>query len=798
MNYCFHCVGEIENPEERFCPHCGKEHNVYYPPSNELPPGTYLNKGRYFVGKSIGSGGFSITYIGFDCKLHKKVVIKETFYNGLFKRNSNDRTLREPLKVTYDNSISFDRIIEKTVKECTSLSQAENLTNIVKVYDWFDENNTAYIITEYINGVTLYDKIREIGSYSWNELYSHIKPLIYSLAQLHKKDLLHRDIKPQNIMLRKTYNEEFVLIDFGLARSNQTRTLSSMGIAFTLGYSPFEQRSLSKKDGTYTDVYAMAATIYHALAGEEPSMESYDTIDENFPRLKFLRNSDEVPDYVVDTLEYALQPDYRLRCQTLDEFLSCLENNSHSDNTVKRAGRKIKEKSSDGYYRGVTIAVKDEPVTPSNSFARQETNMNSIRSGDFKDGFSGTQSIPDEIHITKRKGTAKLVTVAASMILIVGLIAVMNVTGAVNVPKILAQIHDSDSEFAETESETKFKREIVSTNTDKKEDVSSIQYVNTPSVEGLSLESAQKLLESAGLECDIVEEPNDSTDADHILKQYPEAGTEVESGDTIKLVVTKEKKIETDTQQETQETSSVQSKAEDNRVTVPNVKNLTYEEAAQKLSSLGLAADIKEYQYSDTVEDGYVIFQTPESGKVNKNTKISLVVSKGSDPQLMKVGNYVGQNIYTVQSALESEGMRVLYSFADSGASQGIIISQSISEGQSVQKGSSITFVVAQQSIQYTSLGDFFGGLTCSSEMGGFPAGNILIFDGEAWAPNSSGGVGEYIMFSDPKKHDEVTVSGCIIDIGCLRSNEDFFAYGRPTKIRVEFSDNTIDRKSVV
>ena len=201
--YCYHCFNKID-PDiiGDYCAECGKKHSVHYSQSEELPAGTYLNNGRYFVGESIGSGGFGITYIGFDTKLEKKILIKETFYNGLFKRNVNNKDNPEPLKVTYGKDFSLERIMQKTKKECKGLSEAEGLNNIVKVYDWFSENNTAYIITEFINGVTLNERVRQKGYYSWEELYKKLKPLMQSLSVLHEKGIIHRDIKPQNIMIK--------------------------------------------------------------------------------------------------------------------------------------------------------------------------------------------------------------------------------------------------------------------------------------------------------------------------------------------------------------------------------------------------------------------------------------------------------------------------------------------------------------------------------------------------------------------------------------------------------------------
>lgn len=376
MKYCFHCVGKIEDDTARYCPHCGKQCSVHYSNSNELPPNTYLNNGRYFVGKSIGSGGFGITYIGFDTKLDKKIVIKEAFYSGLSNRNTINKENKFPLEVKYDFSSEHEtrefvnKVTKKVREECSNLSKAEGLDNIVKVYDWFQENNTAYIILEHI----------------------------------------------------------------------------------------------------------------------------------------------------------------------------------------------------------------------------------------------------------------------------------------------------------------------------------------------------------------------------------------------------------------------------------PDVRNLTYEEAVKKLSANDLSAEIKEYQYSDTVAENSVISQTPLNGKISKNSRVLLVISKGSDKSLVKIGSYIGQDIGSVQANLESQGIRVLYRYIYSSAVQGNILSQSVAAGSTVSQGDTISFNVAQKEM-YFDTNNFFGNAICSSEISGFEKSNVVQFDGNAWAPNSSSGVGEYLYFDSPIYVKEVTMNGCILDIGCSRSNEDFYNYGRPTKLRFEFSD---------
>lgn len=322
-SYCLHCLTPVNPGSGEFCHECGRKHSVHYAQSYELPAGTYLKGDRYIVGESIGSGGFGISYIGFDFSLQRRVLVKETFYSGLFKRNCYDKTNFTPLNVSYGSEFSLAKIMRKTEKECLAMSEGKGLNNVVKVYDWFAENNTAYIITEFIDGVTLDEKLRAKGRYSWAELYRKLVPLMYNLSVLHGKGIIHRDIKPQNIMIRNG-TEEFILIDFGLARSIETKTLASVGVSFSPGYSPFEQRSYTKQDNTYTDIYALAATIYFALTGEPPSLDMHETIDGNFPKMDLLRTEYNVPENVVKALRYALNPNFNLRCSSVTELMHML------------------------------------------------------------------------------------------------------------------------------------------------------------------------------------------------------------------------------------------------------------------------------------------------------------------------------------------------------------------------------------------------------------------------------------------------------------------------------------------
>ena len=603
--YCYHCFAQIINPDHKLCPECGNKHSVHYSQSSELPAGTYLSGNRYIVGKSIGSGGFGITYIGFDTKLKKKILIKETFYSGIFQRNVFNKDNPEPLKVTYSKDISLDDIMHKTEKECVSLSEAEGLKNIVKVYDWFSENNTAYIITEFINGVTLYDKVTSDGRYTWNELSRKITPLMNSLAALHEKNILHRDIKPQNIMIRqlKHTSESFVLIDFGLARSNSTRTLASVGLAFSPGYSPLEQRTFVKKDGTYTDVYALAATIYFALTGEEPNEDICDTVQGNFPNINIMTSKYDVPENVVNALKSALAMNITERCQTIEEFESIIngENSdtSKKDSTAKNVHTaKISlDKDTDGSVTSRNIKSTSETVSVNHTADNDE---------DF-DFFKDENNNHKKADKTKSKNEY---VVLENSNKVLDFLKNSKVFISVVVGMILAASAFSIYSLNPPKKEARAYTPIESQSTEKNSDtVSSSMSNNTSSAVTIS--------------------KNGNTSS---------AVTSSKKTENTSSVVTSSKKSENTSSAaavKNNTTSQATSTAPvvNNKVTVPKIVGTNAQDAMNTLTSLNLYYT-GNYTYDDNIPQGQVISQSPAEGsEVDKNSRVNFVISNGKEPQ---------------------------------------------------------------------------------------------------------------------------------------------------------------------
>lgn len=256
--FCPYCMTPLKGGN--FCPICGKASNSYSAPLHHLPPGTLIG-GRYVLGGALGEGGFGITYIGLDLVLGFKVAVKEYYPSSIAVRNSTNG-----LQVTSrdGDTTSLRQGIDSFMAEARSLGRLSDQQLIVHANNYFEENGTAYIVMDYVEGITLLDLCEKRGGrLPANEFLSLIEPLFEALQELHEMDLVHRDISPDNIML--TAQGEIRLIDFGCARAG-TGNERALTIMLKYDYAPIEQYTKSGQ-GPWTDVYAFAATIYRCLCG---------------------------------------------------------------------------------------------------------------------------------------------------------------------------------------------------------------------------------------------------------------------------------------------------------------------------------------------------------------------------------------------------------------------------------------------------------------------------------------------------------------------------------------------------
>ncbi|MDQ3398769.1 MAG: serine/threonine protein kinase, partial [Deinococcota bacterium] len=215
--------------------------------SPHLPPGTKLANGRYSVGKVLGQGGFGITYKGADLSLNRPVAIKEFFPDG----SSRHTTLLVP-PTSFGNQ-GLREALNNFLDEARTLAQF-NHPAIVDVLDVFEENFTAYLVMELLQGETLGARIQERGKLTPEEVTTLAVNMASALSVVHHAGLLHRDIKPDNIFL--TTDGRAVLIDFGSARAYAGGQTVSHTRLVTPGYAPLEQYTSQAKFGPYTDIYA--------------------------------------------------------------------------------------------------------------------------------------------------------------------------------------------------------------------------------------------------------------------------------------------------------------------------------------------------------------------------------------------------------------------------------------------------------------------------------------------------------------------------------------------------------------
>ena len=306
--YCPYCVSKIESGNS--CPYCNYA-LIYQRKPHHLKPGTILN-GKYLVGRVLGEGGFGITYIGRDLTLDLRVAIKEYYPKRVVGRttaSSNRLSL-----INWSFSSEFQHGKEQFIQEARTIARMDKENAVVTVRDYFEENDSAYLVMEYVEGENLYSMMEKRGKvFESKELFPLLEPIFDALGELHEIGLIHRDISPDNIMIE---NGRARLIDFGCAR-NTIRSSENEDSIMKHGFSPIEQYE-NRNMGPWTDVYAMAATIYYCLTGKLVPVATERVTNDTLtmPRSLGARISAKQE----RALMKALSVDYNERFQSVREF----------------------------------------------------------------------------------------------------------------------------------------------------------------------------------------------------------------------------------------------------------------------------------------------------------------------------------------------------------------------------------------------------------------------------------------------------------------------------------------------
>lgn len=267
---CMGCMKD-KGPAER-CSYCGWLEGTAQESTLHLPPRSLLQD-KYIIGRVLGQGGFGITYLAWDSLLDRKLAVKEFFPRELATRDSANKTVKVH-SGSYDEQFSYG--LDKFLDEAKTLAKFDNHPNVIAVKDFFRANGTAYLVMNYLEGCTLKDYLLYKGvALTFDEALAVTLPVLDALQTVHEAGMLHRDISPDNIFI--TAQGSIIVLDFGAARHALGEKGKNLSIILKPGYAPEEQYRSRGVQGPWTDIYAVAATFYHAVTGTMPQ-ESLDRL----------------------------------------------------------------------------------------------------------------------------------------------------------------------------------------------------------------------------------------------------------------------------------------------------------------------------------------------------------------------------------------------------------------------------------------------------------------------------------------------------------------------------------------
>ncbi|HLX45184.1 MAG TPA: serine/threonine-protein kinase [Bryobacteraceae bacterium] len=265
MNVDKLCVSCMEDDSgSPICPKCGAQFSLSHTNLLLLPPRTLLHQ-QYVIGRALGHGGFGVTYLAWDTGLQIRLAIKEYMPSGVASRSTPNTVHAASDRMKDEYEWGLDRFLE----EARVLKKFSNHPNIVAVDTIFRDNGTAYMVMEYLEGMTFEEFVAQRGGkVSFETSLRIMVPVIDTLAVVHGEGILHRDISPDNIHIAKTGKVK--LMDFGAARNALSQKSRNLSVILKEGYAPEEQYRSSGIQGPWTDVYATGATLYHSITGKLP------------------------------------------------------------------------------------------------------------------------------------------------------------------------------------------------------------------------------------------------------------------------------------------------------------------------------------------------------------------------------------------------------------------------------------------------------------------------------------------------------------------------------------------------
>ena len=575
---------------------------------------------RYEIVDKVGTGGMADVYKAKDRRLNRFVAIKI-------------------LKQEYSNDAKFVSKFRAEAQSVAGLSHP----NIVNVYDVGEDGDLYYIVMELVEGITLKKFIETKGRLEIKEAVGIAIQIAQGMGEAHANHIIHRDIKPQNIIISK--EGKVKVTDFGIAKAATSNTITSNAMGSVHYISPEQARGGYSDEKS--DIYSLGITMYEMLSGAVP-FEGDSTVT---VALSHIQNEavplDEVDAQIPHSISLIVQkcmekkPDYR--------YLS-------ADALIADLKRALAEP--DGAYVVMgAVAVDDSPTKPISKDELEEIKESARNVVPEKKEENVLPVIETDLEEEpeidpKLEKILKVCSVVVAILLVIGILLIagkfMGWFGSGGKDK------DADSTPA------------VSAQAGQ---------VEVPDIVGKTLQDAEEMLRNSGLQYQL--EPQESNEeANKVLDQKPDAGEFVDSNSRVTIYY---------------------SKGDANSVAIPNVTNYAQADAEKALTDLGLVVGVVTQQASSTVDKGNVISTDPVVGSsVDKGSTVNIVISTGSDEDVV-VPNLVGKKEAAAVEMLTKAGLSandITYMPSDT-VEKGKVISQDVAVGSMVASGSTVPFTVS-------------------------------------------------------------------------------------------------------
>lgn len=596
---------------------------------------------RYEIIEQIGTGGMSDVYKAKCHKLNRFVAIKV-----MKSEFSEDKTFVSKFRAEAQSVAGFTH------------------PNIVNVYDVGDENGIYYIVMELVEGITLKKYIEKRGRIPFKEAVSIAIQVANGLDAAHKHNIVHRDIKPQNIIISK--EGKVKVTDFGIAKVASSSTINSSSTMGSVHYISPEQARGGYSDAR-SDLYSLGITIFEMITGTVP----FDGDSTVAVAVQHIQDEIPAPSTVTDDIPLSIdrivlkltqkKPDRRY--QTAAELITDLKKSLVMPDTdfVVMAPLYGASGSASQVMPSNNNPVKDEDdnLSDDDFLDDSEDEEDDEQSKNELEDDSDDSDIDDENN-DKLDLIMKIIGIGiAVIILLVTIFIIVKLVGSTK----------SNKNNNESKQTTESSIEQTSTSADDK------NKVTVPKVEGMTKDDAIKALNEVGLGYRAVVQNSDRVSEGTVISQGTAAGKKVAKNTQIIITISGGKEVK--------------------NITVPSVTGKTESEARTALEADGFVVDV-DYQYSSTVENGKVIKASP-SGSVAQGSTITITVSRGKEIKNVTMANLIGKTESEAKQWIDSNGLKYSVKYTTTSGTYGNVVSCDYSEGTSVPEGTTVTITVSHK-----------------------------------------------------------------------------------------------------